>query len=255
MKNNENLIVLDKSYLQGCQPSHLEEITRNNRLLATAELFYEISSSPQLRNCFNKLLPFRKSIDIIEHLGIMYKFEIDNNSPCTPLSKHFLPGELNPNFNFQFNEPAQKRIKDFGQYHETEKPKDFEEVIFEIKTVKTTYKAEDLTERDKILEIYKKLSNPSFPSAEKLNEDWAIFRKLQVDLMASKEYLNSYTNGKFNINEERKSHNQIDFRICIFGLLSRAIATEDNLIKRYFKLFCPDGIIYSLNQSITRQST
>ncbi|RKY31969.1 MAG: hypothetical protein DRP74_03615, partial [Candidatus Omnitrophota bacterium] len=104
MKNEVAYVVLDKSFLQGCQQRHLDTVVRSNRLLVTAELFYEISSSKELKKCFNKLIPFKDSIDLIDHLGALFKFEIKQQRSCMPLSQHFLQGTLNSNFNFQFND-------------------------------------------------------------------------------------------------------------------------------------------------------
>lgn len=246
MNKRKYLVVLDKSYLQGCRLNDLEEITKENRILLTAELIYEISSSPDLKKCFKKLLPIRESIDLIEHLGKMFEFEMINDHPCTPFEKHFLKGELNPRFNFKFNKHGKKRIDDMEKYLEKEKPFSFENMVLEMKNLLDYYDPEDFKKKVIILSIYSKLFNPSFPSVKKINENWAIFRKLQIDLLAAKEYLNSFRNEEFSINPKRKAHNQVDFRICIFGLLCKAIASNDSLINRYFKFFCPEGVVYSL---------
>lgn len=252
MKNEKISIVLDKSFLQECQPNNLKEITKNNRLLVTPDLFFEISSSKELKSCFNKLLSVKDSVDLIEHLGTMYKFEIENQRSCTPLSQHFLQGVLNNNFNFQFTDEAKKRINDYGYDYEVVGPKEFEQIVLEInaKHLKPTkLKIEDAKNKQVVLEIYEKIKSESLPSSRKINEDWAIFRSLQVDLVATLEYLQNYKDGHFNFTEERKAHNQIDFRVCTFALLARGIASQDKLIKRYFKLLCPEGIVYSLNQT------
>ncbi len=94
-----------------------------------------------------------------------------------------------------------------------------------------------------IRRIYAGLRTEKLPPAEKINEQWAIFRRLQVDCMAAIEYLHSFRNGQFDIKEEKKRHNQIDFRIIVLALLAKGLASNDRLIRRYFKVLCPDGQI------------
>ncbi len=39
---SQKLVVLDKDYFQGCKEEDLKALTKNGRLLVTAELFHEI---------------------------------------------------------------------------------------------------------------------------------------------------------------------------------------------------------------------
>ena len=88
------------------------------------------------------------------------------------------------------------------------------------------------------------MRDDKLPPVEKLDKNWALFRKLQIDLMATFEYMQSYSNGQFNMKPEKMSHDQIDSKICALASLSGAVATRDKLIKRYFELICPDGLIF-----------
>ncbi len=89
--NNFRLVVLDKSYLQGCTEKDLQKIIENNRLLVTAHLGYEIFTDDRnLENCWGKLVRLRHHIDLIDPIGTLYKFEEKKQESCMPLSTHFL---------------------------------------------------------------------------------------------------------------------------------------------------------------------
>ncbi len=244
---SQRLIVLDKSYIQDCKDEDLTALTKNGRLLVTAELFHEILTDDKVafRVHFKKLLKFRKYIDIIDHLGTILKYEIDNLVPCTPLSDHFIPGILNVNYNFNLTDDQNDHIKGFFEFWEVSSAKEFEEVVLEIWKECSELKPKDIAQnKELVLRAYEYLKSPNLPSADKINQNWAIFRKLQIDLIASLDYMHSYSDGYFNITKKNKAHDQIDFRICIFALLTKTIATRDKKIIRYFKLLCPEGQIF-----------
>lgn len=246
---NFRLVVLDKSYLQGCTQKDLQEITENNRLLVTAHLGYEIFTDDRhFKNCVGKLIPFRHHIDLINPIGTLYRFEREKQKSCMPLSTHFFSGILNENFNFKFDEEQQKHLQNTKDDYEIWKPKEFEKIVLEIRAKSRSFNIQnDVRDPKVIRKIYQRLKTPSLPPSCKLNEKWAIFRKLQVDLIAAEQYWHSYNGKNFNIRNIKKSHDQIDFRICVFASLTEAVATNDKTIKRYFSLICPEGTIYSLD--------
>lgn len=247
---SQKLVVLDKDYFQGCKEEDLKALTKNGRLLVTAELFHEILTDDKVafKVHFNKLLKFRESIDLIDHLGTILKYEIENLVPCTPLSDHFIPGVLNVDYNFNLTDDQKDHIEDYYEFWEVSGAKGFEEVVLEIWKECSELKPKDIAaNKELVLRAYEYLKSPNLPSVDKIDQNWAIFRKLQIDLIASMEYMRSYSDGYFNITKKNKAHDQIDFRICIFALLTKAIATGDKKIKRYFKLLCPEGQIFYLN--------
>lgn len=240
-------VVIDKSFLQGCKQNHLEEIIKNHRILLTAELANEIFTSQDaiFKRCFEKLLKFKQCIDIIEHLGTLFKIEIERQIPASPISSYFLRGELNSNFNFNFNKDQINHVKDFNYDIEILCAKDFEKVVLEIRNNFPQLKIDDIKNPEIICKIYDRLRTNELPPTEKINEQWAIFRRLQVDLIAAIEYLQSFRNGSFNISTKNKEHNQVDFRICVFALLAKGLAAKDKLIIRYFRYICPEGYLFT----------
>ena len=247
---NKKLVVLDKSYLQGCKDRHLKALTEDRRLLITAELFHEILTDGEksFRLYFNKLLKFRDSIDLIDHIGTLFKYEFLKLLPCTPLSSHLIPGALNPNYNFELTRDQKAQIEDFYDFWEVSGPNNFEKIVLEISKKCPALKPEDIAgNKELVLEAYERLKLPYMPPTEKIDKNWAIFRRLQIDLIATIDYMHSYSDGQFDIKQNKKAHDQIDFKICILGILAGSIATRDKKMKRYFKLLCPEGEIFYLN--------
>ncbi len=97
-------MVLDKSFLQGSTSEALAEVVRSgHRFIVIAEHYVEVStSSRSVTNLLKKLHGLSEHVDILDHVGILYRCEIQNHGSCLPLARHFSPGVLNPNFSFQF---------------------------------------------------------------------------------------------------------------------------------------------------------
>lgn len=240
-------IVIDKSFLQGCRSEQLKAIIeRKHRILLTAELGLEIftTNAPGLNKCFKKLLIFKEHIDIIDHLGTLLKIEIEKQISSSPISSYFSKGILNQNFNYVFDEKQTGHIKNFENDIEIFGAQKFDRIVLEIKKTSPKITIRDIQNPVIIRKIYAGLRTEKLPPVDKITEQWAIFRRLQVDCMAAIEYSHSFRNGQFDIKEERKRHNQIDFRIIVFALLTKGLASNDRLIRRYFKFLCPDGILF-----------
>jgi hypothetical protein len=246
-------IVLDKSYLQGCNRYDLHEISTKYRLLLCAETFHEVVSSSQeeLQACFTKLVTIGDSLDLLEHNGTLLRYEIENTRSCKPISDHILHlASLNREWNLSIPKYAIETITEFHEYWEIHSAEAFDEVVLEIARVCGRVSANQISsDRNIVLKAYRTLrSSEHLPDPDHLNEDWAIYRRLHVDLMAAYEYMDCSQDGQICIREERKSHNQIDFRIVVAACLAGGVATRDKLIARYFKKLCPEGVLYWLGR-------
>lgn len=246
-------IVLDKSYLQGCNRYDLHEISTKYRLLLCAETFHEVVSSSQkeLEACFAKLVTLGDRLDLLEHNGTLFRYEIENTRSCKPISDHILQlASLNPEASLNLPRSAIETIDEFYAYWEIDSAEAFDEVVLEIVRVCGRISAKQIaSDRNIVLKAYRMLrSSEHLPHPDHLNKDWAIYRRLQVDLMAAYEYMDCFQNGQICIRKERKSHNQIDFRVVIAACLAGGVATRDKLISRYFKELCPEGVLYWLER-------
>ncbi len=252
---SRNTIVVDKSFLQGCKPEQLRTIVEDgHRILLTAELGQEIFTANKsiLNKCFKNLLAFRDYIDLIDHLGTLFKIEIEKQISCNPISSYFSKGILNQNFNYEFDEKQTEHIKNFENDIEIFGAQEFDRIVLEIQRISPKIASRDIQNPVVIRRIYAGLRTAKLPPVDKITEQWAIFRRLQVDCMATIEYSHSFRNEQFDIKEERKRHNQIDFRIIVFALLTKGLASNDRLIRRYFKFLCPDGILFPKESSLRK---
>lgn len=245
-------VVLDKSYLQGCTSVDLKEMSSKYRLMLCAETFHEVVSSPdgEMKGCMKKLLALTSSVDLLEHNGTLLKYEIKNDRQCKPLSDHVLPVGLNPQWNYTISEPQHETISDFHNHWEVESPKVFDEIVLEIVgACGRITPAQVASDRKAVLKAYGHLrASECLPLPSRLSEDWAIYRRLQIELIAAHEYMYSFREGQFYIREEQKAHNQIDFSVLVAACLAGGVATRDRLIKRYFNILRPGGVLYWLER-------
>jgi hypothetical protein len=243
-------IVLDKSYLQACANEDLQEILERYRLIVCAETFYEVISTQEaaMRSCLGKLMAYSDFVDLLDHHGTLLKYETDNRRPCTPLSAHFLPGRINPSWNYKFSDDQTDTIADFQDYWEVTGPKEFDEVVRSIVANCGRVKPEDVgRDKDVVLSAYSQLRvSERLPPPNIIDDTWAMYRRLQVELIAAYEYMCSFQDGQFHIRQDRKAHNQLDFRIVVVASLAGGLATRDRLMKRYFEIICPEGVLYWL---------
>ncbi len=95
----DQCVVLDKSYLQGVAGHELRTLAESKGLLMTAALFYELmtTSAEERRKCFLKLPRIDNPVLLVEHIGVLLKYEVETGSPAGRPSSHCLQ------FSFRFN--------------------------------------------------------------------------------------------------------------------------------------------------------
>lgn len=238
--------VLDKSVLQGCRLDVLESIARSSaRFVMTAEHYMEVCTTDdqKRKELLGKLHGLSRHIDLLDHIGTLYKYEINKQRPCSPVTKHFAKGVLNPNFTFQFTDEQDRIFKEERDYLENRSANEFQHIVKEIAMKNQGLDKKNICHAEVVRQVYSRLrvQASKLPPAELLDEHWAIYRKVQVDLLATFDYSYSYNGSNFCIRQEKMAHNQIDFRLCIVGALVGGLATRDKIMRRYFQTICPSG--------------
>ena len=99
--------------------------------------------------------------------------------------------------------------------------------------------------RAAVRQFYERQRHPSYPVAELLDERWALFRWVQVILIAGLDFFGSY-GLKAEPNQEKLLHEVIDLDYTISALLVGGLACCEKHILRRFKLLRPDGVLLSL---------
>ena len=86
------------------------------------------------------------------------------------------------------------------------------------------------------------------PLGESIDEKWAIYRWVQVQLLFA---LDVHVRYQGNIPTplssnvyEKMEHDVLDAEQLILGCLEGAFATRENKHKRWWRLLCPDGRLY-----------
>ena len=238
-------LVLDKSFLQGCQRDDLESIIREGtRFVVIMETYVELATTDKLREqLLRKLHGLSEHVDILDHIGTLVKYERENLRPCWPVAEHFIRGAFNPNFSLRFADDQATVIQEQKDYLENKAPSEYLGIVKEIAMKKRGLDQKDICRAEVIREVYGRLRKQEsrLPPAELLDERWAIYRKVQVDLLATFDYLRSYHGMKFHRSVKDRAHDQIDFRVCIVGALVGGLAARDNMVSGYFRTICPTG--------------
>ena len=98
MKTN---IVVDKCYLEGTSTDRIRDMAKSSRLLVSDSLFYEMltADEPSRKKCFAKFPPEENPVDLITHVGLLMRLEIDTKAPAGKPSTR----RENLDFDFKFN--------------------------------------------------------------------------------------------------------------------------------------------------------
>ena len=265
-------IVLDKSFLRGTSTTHVAQLAACHRLLMTDVLFHELLSNPEDRSiCFAKFPAVENPVGLVMHVGGYLRSEISRRKPAPR------PSRTAKRIRFQFN--AQLRSKDYQLPPEAQEvlcsqqaelhaevrsligrvelvPLQFPNVFKGSDSMRKAEReaAEALIATDKhaLLEFYGQLRTPKghrrLPPKRLLNDDWALYRWLQVHLLFALDLAIRYGNGLIEPLtpklRERLEHDVLDAQYLIVGLLQGAFATDERKLRRWFSLLTPDGALY-----------
>lgn len=264
-------IIIDKCYLQGTSMKLLQKLSEEFQLLMPDVLFYELIScgEPHCSRCFKKLPQGPSPIPIVKHVGALLKRELHSGQPAG------LPSDNLEVFEFIFNPNLSKGAYELSASDkramseiEDELKSDISNLLKKsqlvpnlfpnIKIVSTEKRKKNKEEIEAFIasggtELRRFLSNlklpngKSMPDENVLNESWALFRWLQVQLLFSLDIYFRY--GAIDIHNLTSKQNRdfehdvLDAHYLIQGVMQRSFATKEKKLIRYFKLLCPEGIL------------
>lgn len=265
------LIVIDKSWLQARSKEDMLSISSNNRLLLPDMLFYELTTADNnvvMKRCFEKLVDSVNSCNLIENIGGLLRYEKENNMPSTPLNnKPFLRSA--DNFKGVFENlisdgftPEQEKIRDdefrIREIDETETLKMvFASVgvwfpeLYKIKFGSSESAYQPIYEQiaadsNKIKSIYgeiTELRKNYYPAVQSIDKNWAFYRRVQVHLLAAIEYCQKYGVDNETVVSKKLPNEFLDLEYLIIAILADGFATCETRLQKFYKLFCPDGIL------------
>ncbi|HZF12950.1 MAG TPA: hypothetical protein VFE33_29525 [Thermoanaerobaculia bacterium] len=258
----KTLIVLDKSYLQGATREEINKLCGDYTVLMPEALFFELlTTQEKVRTaCFRKLPAVENPVELITHIGALLAHEVETHTPATPVHGRYTRMRFVFNSRLSsgsFNLSEEQRAGIVGW------ERDIAESVAEFKERAAVtdrwfpslagYRPgmpkdgiEKLrqaigTDSQMIRDIYDAIRHASFPPAAVLDERWAFYRWVQVQLLAVLEYIRRYGIGNALEASWRIPNDVIDMQYTTTGSLVGALASRDAVVQETFKLLCPDG--------------
>lgn len=265
-------IVIDKSYLQGTNAAQIRRLALDHRFLMSDALLYELlTTEPEYRcHCFNKFPGGPNPVDLINHIGTLMKMEIDTHKASG------LPSQNIEKIKFTFNVKLTR--EDYSPPLDVQAEIDEETSRLESSVHSFLERTEVIssffpgllqgnqTDRDKahmeaealivapqsltplLNEIKPPEDEKELPIATTINDNWAIYRWLQVQLLFA---LDVHVRYQGNVPEKlspkvftRMEHDVLDAELLALGCLEGNFATQEKKHKRWWKLLCPGGELY-----------
>jgi hypothetical protein len=258
VKTSRSFVVLDKSFLEGVNPAQLQCYAQNGWTFGLTEvLMYEHfrkRDAKRIANLF-KLHSIEDSLFILPGIGEMFRVETSALKPAPRVLRakliKFIVKEGPSGEVFELDGAALRSTKErtaelekrrrkmigiwrmLGSMPELKnaRPEEMRERVDEL-----SLRIRD--DRDDMRGFYEN----HFPAPELLDEDWAFFRWIQVQLLAGLDFFASYGLEK-NPNQEKLSHEQLDLDYLISALLVGGLACREKRFIERFRFLRPDGVV------------
>lgn len=265
-------IVVDKSFLQGASGERIRELAQNDRILMSDTLLYELlTTRPEARTqCFAKFPNVQNPVDLINHVGILMRRELETRQPSGKPSLH--KEDLKFLFNSALLDPEYRPPADAQEAIDEETARLKESVqsfLAKAETIELMFPGllrGSQAERDAahlgaekaivapnaLLPFISQFTFPPgetpLPPATRINEKWALYRWVQVQLLFT---LDVYVRYQGKIPEpltprlyEKMEHDVLDVEQLILGCLEGSFATRESKHKRWWALLCKEGYLY-----------
>jgi hypothetical protein len=265
-------VVLDKNFLQGASRARVMELAQSHELLMPAALFYELltTSAGVRRRCFAKLPQTENPVVLVDHIGQLISYEIEERHPSGKPSSHPTGGRFrfNPHLtdgDYELPDEAKSALHDQGQ----DVSDDLHRLIDLSETVPSlfpnllggTTARQHATLRETeatiarlefVRDFYNQLSPsdmaPAGPPIVQDLDQWAHLRWLQVQMLFAVDLFVRYR-GRLRLELtpgvlERLEHDVHDAQILALGVLEGAIATEEKKLLAWWSILCPEGEVH-----------
>ena len=258
-------LILDSSYLHGVGIEKIHSLCGEHQVLMPEALFMELldDDEPAVRAaCFKKFPPTENPVELIDHVGALLKYERDHHLPATPVYERrrkirfeFNKGLTAPEFVLRPEERQTmqewrdqlKRDVDVFKKRCSEVYKWFPELVRagsgRSREVIEKIKGRIAVDLSLVQRLYGQIASPPFPPQDIINHDWALFRRMQVHLIAAIEYTFQFGAGNWQVQSGKLENTVLDQEYSILGILAGGLATRDGQIKKTFKLLCPKGVL------------
>ena len=260
-------VVIDKSWLTNTKTNELIEFSKNHLLILIGPLGYELFTTQkieQVKTLWKKLSFVKESVRLVETVGYFFNYEIENHNYVHDISNHFLDVNFNPhqdliNGNSTFSDDEINAMLYHKNYYEINRVDSYKEISArvynyfpELDNIKTGYDRSKIQhiydkaayDKDFILFVYNDIKPENFPPTKLLNEKWTIYRWLQVTLLYGIDYVRKYGKDNLNIYSSKFANTNIDMDYVILGAIIGCLASNDDDIKYFYRLICPDKKLF-----------
>lgn len=265
-------IILDKCFLQASKASRIRALAASHRLVVSDALFYELLTAPEpdRSRCFAKFPPVENPVDLVSHIGVLMKLEINTHAPSGRPSKHReqLAFQFNPRLvraDYVLPEKARAAVEkqrrelrsDVRTFvdHVGTIPSFFSNLLTGTDACQRAARADAermLAAPRALIPFYSQLEPPpgekAWPPPGLVSEEWAVYRWLQVKLLFALDvyirYRGTVPQDLSPATYQRMEHDVLDAQVFMLGCLEGAIATREKKLKRWWALVCPKGSLY-----------
>jgi hypothetical protein len=263
VKTPQSFVVLDKSFLQGVNSAQLQYYVQMGWTFGLTEaLMHEHFRKRDPRRIVNlfKLHSIEGGVVLLPGIGEMFRSEAKTLKPAskTMLAKRveFTPQKGPSGEYFELDGPSlnstEQRSRDLNvklndlidvwQSSLREMPaiknassKELPEIIKELSL-------EIRNDRKSMRAFYAHHRHAEHPPPDLLDEEWAFFRWIQVQLLGGLDFIRRYGVGA-KLNEESMLHELLDLDYLISALLVGGLACRETRFIERFRFLRSDGVI------------
>ncbi|MBM4066432.1 MAG: hypothetical protein FJ266_12465 [Planctomycetes bacterium] len=241
-------IILDKSYLQAAKEKEISSLCNEHFIIFPEELLYELVTTKEtaLFACFKHLPDQSNPVALMPRLAKLIQYELGLQRPCTPLRDRIF------NVEYDFNRALRSGTYAFTNEMKSDIAKWKNEIVEDttlfikqcqsidlwfpkLKDINSGLPDDFFTEpralardRNFVRAVYAKLNKPvEYPDPSIIDEQWAVFRSLQTDLMAGILYAQKYGTCKSSCLPKAPEHDYIDLQLVVLSCLAGGIASRD----------------------------
>jgi hypothetical protein len=205
----------------------------------------------------------------VQGISAMFRHEISKRQPIEDVKESFIdvPYVFNrglKKMDFQFTDEQRQIIAEW-QADVASRVEEFKEKAAcvngwfpRIKGYKPGMDPKDINEAKSLIcedlsvvrEIYKAIRPSTFPEAEILIKEWAIFLYLQVHVFAALEYVRVFGDGNSTAISDKIENEMLDLDYCITALIVGALASYDTGLIAKFTSLQPTGTAIGPNELI-----
>lgn len=255
------VVVLDKSFLDATGSAQLQYyVSKGWTFIVPEALMYELlrKNDEGRTRSLRKLSRIEKSVVSLPGIGPMFQAEVREVKPASSvlqakrvsLRRNFRMTQSERRDTVRRTAQLEGQLPDLiavwrslGSMPELKEaqPKEIPKVLADLKQ-------QVRDDPEAIRQFYENVAlglPPNFPSPALIDERWAIFRWIQVYLVAGLDFFGSYGLGA-QPNPDKLLHERIDLDYTIPALLVGGLACYEKRIRQRFKLLRPGGSLLPL---------